>query len=247
MKLSEQFIEEISQFETIYCLTSGGWHSTASGLLLKDYGFENVILLHNNTHLEMKSSKKTMKELQKITQYKYIEIEPDLKGKTVWDIMKEAFQKIPEIREDVENGKYDRTKIPCCNLLKKYPSRKFYKSIPDNQGNFVIISSICPFEKLNRASHLKELRGKNTFLRFHKKAGGFWFAYPFRDYFSEKEFLPYLRNKGFNNIKHSACVICPLAIVFRNYKSPQYYLSLKAMARAGMPCFQKTIMDFMEV
>ena len=214
---------------------------------MKDYGFENVILVHNKTYLEMKSSLETIKKLKKITKYPYIEIEPDLKNETIWDVLKRSFQKIPEIKEDVKNKKYDRTKIPCCNILKKYPAKKFYKSIPYDKEKFVIISSLCPFEQIYRLRHLKELREKATFLRLHKKLGKIYFAYPFRDQLSEKLFLPYLHSKGFNKIKHSACVICPLAIVFKNYKSSQYYLSLKVMARAGLPCFQKTIMDFMEV
>jgi rhodanese-related sulfurtransferase len=51
MRLTKQFIEEIKPFKTIYCLVSGGYHSTAAALLLKEHGFENVILTHNKTYL----------------------------------------------------------------------------------------------------------------------------------------------------------------------------------------------------
>ena len=69
-------------------------------------------------------------------------------------------------------------------------------------------------------------------------------AYPFRDIYSDKPFSNYLQSKGFKKITHSGCVICPILIAFNMYKTQQYYNSLKAMARAGMPCFQKTIQDF---
>lgn len=241
IKLEKQFIEEISQFETIYCLVSGGYHSTASALLLKDNDFENVILVHNKTFLEMRSSVKTMQKLQDITKYPYIEIEPDLKGETVWEIMKRSLQKIPEVREDIRNKKYDRSKFECCRKLKKAPGYKFFRT----KKNSVIIDSQCPFESNQRNHRLREIREKDTWIREMKK--GYIKAYPFRDFFSAKPFLPYLKNKGFSKIKHSGCVICPILIVFKMYKEERYYNTLKAMARAGLPCFEKTIMDFLGV
>lgn len=254
IKLDKQFIEEIKQFETIYCLASGGYHSTASALLLKDHRFENVILLHNKTYLESRSSKETMKKLQKLTRYSYIETEPDLKGETVWEIMKRSFQKIPEVMEDIKNKKYNRKKFECCTKLKKDSGDIFLKNvrtekmlIRDNHisFDFVVIDSSCPYESNRRSYYAMDLRNRNIYLRFLKKRK-FWKAYPFRDVFSEKDFLPYLKSKGFHKIKHSGCVICPILIVFKIYNE-RYYNSLKAMARAGMPCFQKTMIDFMEV
>ena len=241
IKLDKQFIEEIKQFETIYCLISGGYHSTASALLLKDNGFENVILIHNKTYLESRSSKETMKKLQKLTKYSYIETEPDLKGETVWEIMKRSFQKIPEVIEDIQNKRYDRKKFECCTKLKKNSGDKFFAG----EENFVVVDSSCPYESNRRSYYAMDLRNRNSYLRFLKKRK-FWKAYPFRDAFSEKDFLPYLKSNGFPKIKHSGCVICPILIVFKIYNE-RYYNSLKAMARAGMPCFQKTMMDFMEV
>lgn len=244
MKLSEQFIGEISQFDTIYCLVSGGYHSTASALLLKDNGFENVILLHNKTFLEMKSSINTISLLQQITYYEYFETTPNLKNETVWDIMKRSLQRIPEVIEDIKKDKtkYDRSKFECCRKLKKTPGKKYYQTLPLGS---VVLSSICPFESSNRNRRLTELKRQNTFLRWHK-TNNITYAYPFRDQRSEKPFLPYLRTKGFSKIEHSGCVICPILICFKIYNK-RYYNTLKAMARAGMPCFQKTILDFLEV
>ncbi len=241
LKLLTQFIEEIKHFEKIYCLVSGGYHSTASALLLKDNGFENVILVHNKTYLESRSSKETMKKLQKLTKYPYIETEPDLKGETVWEIMKRSFQKVSEVMEDRRNKKYDRKKFECCTKLKKDSSDKFFAE----EENFVVIDSSCPYESNRRSFYARDLRNRNIYLRFLKKRK-FWKAYPFRDVYAEKYFLPYLKSKGFHKVKHSGCVICPILIVWEIYNE-NYYNSLKAMERAGLPSFQKTMMDFMEV
>jgi len=240
MKLEKQFIEQISPFETIYCLVSGGYHSTTSALLLHDYGFKNVILVHNKTFLEMKSSIKTMEQIQEITKYPYIEIEPSfLEGETVWNVMKRSLQKIPEVREDIKNKRYDRNKFECCRKLKKSPGHRFFRE----QENSIVIDSQCPYESNQRDYRLREIRNKNTYIREMKK--GYVKAYPFRDFHSEKPFLPYLRSKGFSRIKHSGCVICPILIVFKMYKEERYYNTLKAMARAGLPCFEKTMEDFL--
>jgi len=243
MKLSKKFIDEIRDFKTIFCLISGGYHSTTIGLLLKDYNFKNVILLHNKTFLEMKSSMNTIKKLQNITKYEYKEIIPELEEETTWDILRRSFLKIPEVREDIKNNRYDRTKFECCNKLKKFSAKKFYNDLP-NKDNFIVINSICPYESWLRNMHLHELREKNTFIRLHKKFGKIWFGYPFRDERSEKPFKKYLSFKGFGNIKHSGCSICPIVIAFKMYNSPNYYLSSKASIRAGLPCFQNTIEKF---
>ena len=238
LKLEKLFIEEIKGFETIYCLISGGYHSTTSALLLHDYGFRNIVLVHNKTFLEMKSSIRTMQKIQNITKYPYIEIIPDLKGDSVWDIMRKSLQKIPEVREDIKNKKYDRSKFECCRKLKKSPGYKFFRT----KENSIVIDSQCPYESNQRNYRLREIRNDNTYLREMKK--GYVKAYPFRDFYSEKPFLPYLRRKGFSKIKHSGCIICPILIVFKMYKEERYYNTLKAMARAGLPCFEKTMENF---
>ena len=234
VEISTKFIEEIKRFDTIYCLVSGGYHSTTAALLLWYYGFKNVILVHNKTYLEMKSSIKTMKKLVELTGYEYIETKPDLKGESVWDIMRRSFMKIPEVREDIKNKRYDRKKFECCDKLKKNSSDIFFK----DQGDFVVIDSSCPYESNRRRYYANELKKKDTYLRYLIKRK-FVKAYPFRDHYSEKPFLPYLRSKGFTEIKHSGCVICPILIAFNMYDIERYYSSSKAAVRAGLPCFQK--------
>lgn len=191
----------------------------------------------------MESSLNTIKNLVEITNYPLINIWPNLDGENIWDIMKRSFQRIPKVLEDIKKKRYDRKEFECCTKLKKNPGDNFFHL----QQNFVVIDSSCPYESNRRGYYAYEIRKKNTFLRYLKKRK-FWKAYPWRDILSEKQFLPYLNftKKYIPKIKHSGCVICPILIVFRIYND-RYYKSLKAMARAGLPCFQKTIMDFKEI
>lgn len=215
---SQQFIHEISNFETIYCLLSGGYHSTTASLLLKDFGFNNVCLVHNKTYLEMKHVLNLIQDIIYRTDYSYIETEPDLKGKSIGLILKESLKKVPEIVKCFEQNKGNyRDFIPCCKILKKSPARKFYtKEI--NKKTSVIISSLCPFESRNRNYWLKQLRERHTYIRLHKKMGNVFYAYPFRDIYSDRPFHEYLISKNIIP-EHSGCIKCPIQIAYTKFKS----------------------------
>lgn len=217
MRLPAQFIDEISPFKTLYCLVSGGYHSTTACLLLKDYGFDNVCLVHNKTHLEMNHVLDLIQDLIYRTDYSYIETEPNLKGKSIGLILKESLEKIPEIISCFEKRKGNyRDFIPCCKILKKSPARKFYtKEI--NKENSVVISSLCPFESRNRNYWLKQLREKDTYIRLHKKMGYVFHAYPFRDIYSDRPFHEYLISKDIIP-EHSGCIKCPIQIAYKQFK-----------------------------
>jgi hypothetical protein len=228
MKLDPKFIKEISKAEMIICLVSWGYHSSTAALLLKDYGFENVILLHNKTYLEQPFSKKIMKEVIKITEYPYIEAKPNLKERPGM-ILRDSFNKklVKRIAVSLKSDKNDyRDYTPCCTKLKKAPAKKWY-SENINKKTDVVISSLCAFEGgplSNRYIRLKELRDLNTFLRLHKKMGNVWYAYPFRDYKfkrRERDFYYYLNSKGIIP-EHSSCIICPIHIA-RMIKKNRYY------------------------
>ena len=226
MKLSNQFFEELRQFEDKFLLISGGYHSTSSALSLKDNGFEDVTLIHNETGLEMRSSIKTINKVIEKTNYEIIYVIPNLK-QTIWELMKECFLKVPEIKKELRAGaKFDRGKFKCCYALKKKPIRNFYKQL--NTKNSVIVSSLCPYESQNRGVWLSELRAKKTYLRPQYKYNGLNFIYPFRDHYKELDFVKYLTKKGFNKIERSACIICPIVLVWNRYNAKNYYSSLKA-------------------
>lgn len=188
MKLSEQFVEEITPFETIYCHQSGGVHTSAAAYLLKDYGFENVSLIHNLTYLEYPECLDTIQKIIYDTNYSYNVIPPNLKGKRMSEIMRESFLAIPKVRDGLKNGTIRsdnvRDHITCCKLLKKTSSRIWYTKNIDKKSS-VVVMAICPYESKNRKRHLTELREKNTFLRLHKTHGNVWHIYPFRDTYNE--------------------------------------------------------------
>ena len=208
-----KFLDEISEFKTIYCLVSGGYHSTSAALLLYDYGFKNVSLVHNRTYLEMKHVLKLIQDLILRTDYSYNLVEPSLKGERVGSIFKASLMQVDKIAEYMREGKGNyRDLIPCCKRLKKQPARKWYtKNI--HKESSVIISSLCPHESRNRNHWLKQLRELDTFIRVHGKMGGDYYAYPFRDVYSDRPFHQYLISKDIMP-EHSGCVLCPIQLAY---------------------------------
>ncbi|MFW9972798.1 MAG: hypothetical protein ACFFDF_21610 [Candidatus Odinarchaeota archaeon] len=232
MNLDNQFIEEISQFKTIYCHVSGGVHTSAIAYKLYDLGFENVSLIHNLTYLEYPECLKIIQKIIFDTDYSYNVIPPNLKGRKFSEIMKASFLAIPSVVKGLKSGIIKtnnvRDYIPCCRLLKKTSSRKWYTKNIDKKTS-VVIMAICPYESKNRKRHLTELREMGTFLRLHKKHGNVWHGYPFRDAFNEYPFYEYLLGKGIMPI-HSGCQICPIRIIFNmayeGDKSILYYKNI---------------------
>ena len=218
LSLPGKFLDEISNFKTIYCLISGGYHSSSAALLLYDYSFSNVCLLHNRTYLEQKNSLNLIQDIIYRTDYSYIQTEPNLKGKRVGQIFKESLDKVDLIVDCfMKNKRNYRDFVPCCKKLKKGPARKFYTR-EINKKNDVVISSLCPHESKNRNFWLTELRNKNTFIRLHKKFGNVYHAYPFRDLYSDRPFHEYLITKGIMP-EHSGCVMCPINIAYDKWKN----------------------------
>ena len=202
------------------------------------------VLVHNSTKLELPSCRKTMTELIDYTGFEYIETDPALpEGKTVMDIIKESIAKIPEVMEDIKNGYYDRTKFKCCYYLKKKPSHIMYRSI--DKGNSVVISGIAPYESSNRGIWLSELRNKNTFIRYHKKHGGVFHMYPFRDRYYVKDFKEYLDDHGWSDVKHSGCIVCPILVCFDIYKGEnnERYRRTAALVKKITPMELQTFID----
>lgn len=246
MRFNEQFIEEITPFETIYCHVSGGVHSTASAYLLKDHGFENVSLIHNLTYLEYPECLNLIQKIIYDTGYSYNVIPPNLKGKRMSEIMRESFLAIPKIKKGLENGtiKSDNVRdyIPCCKTLKKTSSRIWYTKNIDKDSS-VVVMAICPYESKNRKRHLTELRKKKTFLRLHKTHGNVYHAYPFRDAYNEYPFYKYLKNKGLTPM-HSGCQICPIRIIFNmtspGDKSTLFYEKLAGESKIHKKSFLKS-------
>ena len=212
-----EFFNEIKKFKKIYCLISGGYHSTSAVYLLYDFGFKNITLIHNKTWLEMDHVNELIQKLIFETNYSYIETTPYTEIQAL-NILKTSLKEIPKIVESFKNNQLNyRDWIPCCKKLKKSPSRKLYtKEI--NKKNSVIISALCPFESRNRNYWLKQLRNQKTYLRVHKKFGNVNYAYPFRDIYTDRPFHKYLINKDIIP-EHSGCKICPIKIAYNKFNN----------------------------
>lgn len=211
------FLDEIKEYDMIYCLISGGYHSTSTALLLNDYGFKNVSLVHNRTYLESKFALNLIQDVIYKTNYSYNLIEPDLRGKRIGDILKESLNQVDKIIECFKNDLQNyRAFIPCCKILKKKPSRKWFTKNIDKK-NSIVISSLCPFESTNRNYRLKQLREEKTYIRLHNRMGKVWYAYPWRDMWSDRSFHNYLLTKGIMP-EHSGCIMCPIQIAYRKWK-----------------------------
>jgi len=188
--------------------------------LLHDYGFKNVTLLHNKTFLELKVNIDLIKKIREITGYHYIETTPK-HTERIGDIIKKSFEQVEKIAEYIKLRKQNyRDFIDCCRKLKKAPSRRWYLKNIDIE-NTVIISSLCPFESWNRRRWLKELKEKDTFIRLHGKMGSVYYAYPFRDIYSNEPFRRYLIIKEIFP-EHSGCIICPIRMAHMIVKNDFY-------------------------
>ena len=165
----------------------------------------------------MKSSLDLIQKIIYLTDYPYILIEPNLKER-IGKIYKDSLDMIPKIVEYyIQNKRNVKDLIPCCHKLKKNPARRFYTKEIDKK-NSVVILSLLPHESFNRNWRLKELRNRNTYIRLHRNAGYVYFAYPFRDCYSDRPFHKYLLDKDII-AEHSGCVKCPLVEAYFIYKN----------------------------
>jgi len=228
--ISEQFYQEIEDYSKIFITVSGGMDSTYTALEFYKRGL-NATLVHNNTFLNMKESKQTIKKLREYTGYPYIELKPPLEEVSR---IQEAFLAIPKAQQMKENGKYTKTVFKCCYYLKEKPFRTFLKGYPEA----IVITSIRPGEGRNRAFWLKKIREENTYIHYKKK----WkimIGYPLRD-MKVQEIRDYFKKIEWD-VKHSGCKKCPILLLFNMFKQePKRYLASKRylLSLTNKPCIQ---------
>ena len=238
----EQQLKELYEYKNWLVLVSGGWESTLMALELNDYRTEeiNFVLLNNDTGLRLKKSVETLEKLKEVVKPdEYIEIKASeylkeskrVKEKKVKEVLDYSFRQIDRQIERMNKGlKYDRNYFRCCSLLKKNP---FHWWIRKNREKYkpeesIIVSGIAPYESRQRAYRLVELRKKGTFKRFYKTVG-YWFFYPYRDFYKRKEVYEELVKRGFKGIEHSGCIVCPIMLIFEDFKKkePEAYARSK--------------------
>jgi len=216
INLPEQFLQEISEYDTIYIEISGGYNSTITTILFYELGYKNIGLIHNNTKLQYIECLDNIQKVIFLTDYPIIFKEPILK-KRMSEIMKESFQNIHIAKNNLKNY---RDYFPCCKILKQKRNHKWNDDyLLDNS---IVISSLTPYESFNRQMRLFELKKQNTYIRFHKSQNIIK-GYPYRDLlkgnrkFSRNYYDKLFENKLREydlNIIHSGCRICPIRILF---------------------------------
>ena len=216
INLPEQFLQEISEYDTIYIEISGGYNSTITTILFYELGYKNIGLIHNNTKLQYIECLDNIQKVIFLTDYPIIFKEPILK-KRMSEIMKESFQNIHIAKNNLKNY---RDYFPCCKILKQKRNHKWNDDyLLDNS---IVISSLTPYESYNRQMRLYQLKKQNTYIRFHKSQN-IYKGYPYRDLLIghriysrniyDKLFESKLREYNLN-IKHSGCRICPIRVMF---------------------------------
>jgi len=215
--LSEQFLQEINEYDNIYIEISGGYNSCITVILFYELGYKNIGLIHNDTKLQYSECLDNIQKIVYLTDYSLIFKQPILKGKKISNVLKESFQNINKVKGHLKNY---RDYFKCCSILKQKRNHKWNDDYLLN--NSIVISSITPYESYNRQMRLFELKKKDTYIRFHKSQNIFK-GYPYRDLlignrkYSRKLFDKLFENKlkEYNlNIKHSGCRICPIRILF---------------------------------
>jgi len=254
MLIPQACIEELNKFKRIYCWVSGGKDSTAVALALHDQvdqlNGQATFLIHSNTGLTMESSKRTLENLRKTVDFEYIELEPELKGQELKELLIRSFEAIPKARQDVLAGKYHREVFPCCKYLKHNPGRTFIKSIRlARRKKYVFISSIARYEARRRQLFLARIAHEDTFTIWNTRMHAFY-CYPLRDIGSREIIPTYLANKGFGDTVSSGCRICPIVILFDMWDlDPQGFVQSKKFmikqVKGLSYCHQQTLEELM--
>ncbi|MCK5605226.1 hypothetical protein KAR91_25265 [Candidatus Pacearchaeota archaeon] len=224
-------------FTRVYSWVSGGKDSTALSLALFEQQEQinaEIILIHINTGLRMKSAEDTITKLRKKTKFGYIELKADIPRKT--DLLKESFAQLDKAREAKEQGNYNRRIFPCCDHLKHRPGKEFIKTIPKRERErYVFLSGITPQESRRRGWFLNGLKVKNTYHIWNTKMHSFY-SYPFRDLYSTSVIDWFLSKHGFNETQHSGCVMCPILLLFNlEHESPIRWIRSKRFVLQHSP------------
>lgn len=196
---------QLSNFDKIYVLVSGGFDSTYLYEKLKKFYKEKVYPVNCYNPFENSET------LTKISEDpNFIQIKPEIQY-NYGQILKESFLKLPEARILKKNKKYYKKIFPCCYYIKHkaFLNDKLFK-----EPNTVVISGIKRGDGQQRFFWLFSLFKKGVF--FHKHRTGQLYCYPFRDYtFKELPKIVKKRlRKKYTTLNHSGCSICPVLVLF---------------------------------
>jgi len=210
--------KELSKFDKIFVLISGGMDSTYLYEMIYPLFPEKTFCVNCWNPYEQSKSLSIMAELPN-----FIEVRPTERI-SYKDILIDSFNRIPKVIEARKRGKYEKKMFPCC----KYIKHDAFKKHPlFQEQNTVVISGIKSGDGQMRGWFLKDLRNppkKHNYATpikqgfYHRHKEGQLYCYPFRDYQKRelpKHILKELRNK-YPKLTHSGCILCPVLVVFRD-------------------------------
>ena len=205
---------ELGKFEKIFCLVSGGIDSTYLWEMVKHFPQAVPVNCYNPYE-----SSATLDQLKQHPRFIQIKNEGIDYGKVIRD----SFNKIPEVINARKHHKYHKHLFPCCTIIKH---KAFLEDPLFKEANTVVISGIKPRDGQQRNAWLTSLRtGKVTTKNTHPEIGFFYrhkggqlYCYPYRDY--QKRELPSSiiekLKETYPTLQHSGCCLCPVLVVFQD-------------------------------
>jgi 3'-phosphoadenosine 5'-phosphosulfate sulfotransferase (PAPS reductase)/FAD synthetase len=251
-------LRKINKFDVILLTVSGGIDSTYTALqFLKERDFikPEIILVHNNTGMRIKSQVHTLNKLredfkqdyqlwrekdkissegQKISKTRrnkflcpYIEnyVEITPKVKNSFQIVKDSFKFMDKAKELVRLGKYNKNVFPCCNILKKDPFKQWLQK--QELENALLVYSYTRSDSQQRRGFLANKRSQND--RFHySKERDIMCYYPLRDVYKTNIREELLQDLRYYDTKPSGCSVCPILVLFNLVKQePKRFIRSK--------------------
>lgn len=207
--IPSKFWDEISIFSgsEIFISFSGGIDSSVVVNEFYNKGIK-ANLLWNDTRRSMKSARKTLALLFKVSGFQFYITYPETDQKKITMETRRAVQRI--IRGEITKNKHN---IPCCKYLKEKPFLGFINN--HTEENSLFISSIAAYEGNQRDAFLRQTRNKKTFLHYHVTKNR-WFAYPLRDYIfkNDGKFLKSYGQLHIPGVERSGCHSCPIPALY---------------------------------
>ena len=200
----------------IYFFVSGGRDSSALLLEAWKRGIRGVIVFQE-TMLERATGRKMLKQLTDLTEYP-LEIIRYNGNNVPKNILRDSFMQLldvlPKLRRVGYDKKltYDKSKFTCCDILKKRPMKVWFKNRQMDKDSIVLVMGIKGADgSTHRRIHMAQIRNQDTFFRL--QANGFRYYYPLRD-MGDKMVRGILEEHGFDDIRPSGCVMCPVFCIF---------------------------------
>ncbi|MHA1277128.1 MAG: hypothetical protein ACTSQ8_08075 [Candidatus Helarchaeota archaeon] len=210
---------DLSKFDKIYVLVSGGVDST--------YLYEMIYPLFPDKTFAVNcynpyEQSKTLDIFRKLPNFIQIKSDKKIDYKQV---LITAFERIPMAIELRKKGKYGKHIFGCCKYIKH---NAFKKDPLFMESNTVVISGIKKGDGQQRMGFLTGLQKaivtskgmkkpeNPTFYYRHRE--GQLYCYPFRDYNKRElpeKIIKELRKK-YPDLDHSGCAVCPVLVVFQD-------------------------------